>query len=104
MSLTEAYMTGRLDTPDLGAFLLPGGRKPATLGGGPSSFVRTWSDNCRLGRSSAVHRPVDTMAGHYNLGNDFYAAWLDPSMTYSSARFRSPEVTLEDAQEEKYDP
>ncbi len=27
------------------------------------------------------------IAAHYDLGNDFYAAWLDPSMTYSSARF-----------------
>ena len=24
---------------------------------------------------------------HYDLGNDFYALWLDPSMTYSSAMF-----------------
>lgn len=27
------------------------------------------------------------IAAHYDLGNDFYAEWLDPSMTYSSARF-----------------
>jgi cyclopropane-fatty-acyl-phospholipid synthase len=27
------------------------------------------------------------IARHYDLGNDFYALWLDPSMTYSSARF-----------------
>jgi cyclopropane-fatty-acyl-phospholipid synthase len=27
---------------------------------------------------------------HYDLGNDFYGAWLDPSMTYSSAIFESP--------------
>jgi cyclopropane-fatty-acyl-phospholipid synthase len=27
---------------------------------------------------------------HYDLGNDFYAAWLDPSMTYSSAIFAEP--------------
>ena len=32
-----------------------------------------------------THGAVDTMAGHYNLGNDFYAAWLDETMTYSSA-------------------
>lgn len=27
------------------------------------------------------------IAAHYDLGNDFYAAWLDASMTYSSAVF-----------------
>ena len=32
----------------------------------------------------------DNIAAHYDLGNDFYAAWLDPSMTYSSARLRRP--------------
>jgi cyclopropane-fatty-acyl-phospholipid synthase len=41
---------------------------------------------------------------HYDLGNDFYAAWLDPSMTYSSAIFAEPIVDaelLEDAQRRK---
>jgi cyclopropane-fatty-acyl-phospholipid synthase len=42
------------------------------------------------------------MNQHYNLGNDFYAAWLDPSMTYSSARFQGPGQTLEAAQRNKY--
>lgn len=40
---------------------------------------------------------------HYDLGNAFYALWLDPSMTYSSALFASPDDTLEDAQTSKYD-
>jgi len=40
------------------------------------------------------------IAAHYDLGNDFYAAWLDPSMTYSSARF-APGDTLEQAQQRK---
>ncbi len=40
---------------------------------------------------------------HYDLGNDFYAAWLDPTMTYSSAIFADPTVTepLEIAQNRK---
>ena len=40
------------------------------------------------------------IAAHYDLGNDFYAAWLDPSMTYSSARFASGD-DLEAAQRRK---
>jgi cyclopropane-fatty-acyl-phospholipid synthase len=39
---------------------------------------------------------------HYDLGNAFYQRWLDPSMTYSSARFEKPELSLEDAQTAKY--
>ncbi len=41
---------------------------------------------------------------HYDLGNDFYAAWLDGSMTYSSAVFAepiAPDEPLETAQERK---
>ena len=39
---------------------------------------------------------------HYDLGNRFYEQWLDPSMTYSSARFSSPDADLKTAQETKY--
>ncbi len=39
---------------------------------------------------------------HYDLGNAFYGAWLDESMTYSSALFASPSEPLPAAQEAKY--
>ncbi len=60
----------------------------------------------RMGRAASRrrdtrHTNVDTMASHYNLGNDFYAKWLDPSMTYSSARF-DESADLQDAQYAKY--
>ncbi len=44
------------------------------------------------------------IAAHYDLGNDFYREWLDPSLTYSSALFAepiSPSRSLEAAQEAK---
>ncbi|MBN8849068.1 MAG: class I SAM-dependent methyltransferase [Sphingomonas sp.] len=40
------------------------------------------------------------IAAHYDLGNDFYAEWLDPTLTYSSAIF-APGDTLEQAQRRK---
>ncbi len=40
---------------------------------------------------------------HYDLGNDFYTAWLDPGMTYSSALFSTPGQSLEAAQAAKLD-
>lgn len=40
---------------------------------------------------------------HYDLSNDFFKLFLDPGMTYSSARFEFPEQSLEDAQNAKYD-
>jgi cyclopropane-fatty-acyl-phospholipid synthase len=46
----------------------------------------------------------ENISHHYDLGNDFYRAWLDPGMTYSSAVFAepvSPSERLESAQERK---
>ncbi len=57
-------------------------------------------------RDNAPRQARDNIAAHYDLGNDFYAAWLDDGMTYSSARFPSPfplrrERSLELAQHHK---
>ena len=51
--------------------------------------------NSRAGSRRNIH-------AHYDIGNRFYKLWLDPSMTYSSALFTSPEMTLEQAQQAKY--
>lgn len=40
---------------------------------------------------------------HYDLGNDFYKLWLDPSMSYSSALFHEIDGSLESAQNAKLD-
>jgi cyclopropane-fatty-acyl-phospholipid synthase len=40
---------------------------------------------------------------HYDVGNDFYSLWLDPTMTYSSALYTpGASANLEDAQRAKY--
>ena len=39
------------------------------------------------------------IAAHYDLGNDFFALWLDPTMMYSSAIFAQPGMSLHQAQE-----
>jgi cyclopropane-fatty-acyl-phospholipid synthase len=49
-------------------------------------------------RDNAPGKARKNIAAHYDLGNDFYSAWLDPTMTYSSARFQSPADSLEAAQ------
>lgn len=43
------------------------------------------------------------IAAHYDLGNDFYREWLDPTLTYSSALFAAPDEPLERAQRRKLD-
>lgn len=51
--------------------------------------------NSKQGSQRNIH-------AHYDLGNAFYARWLDPSMTYSSARFETPGQSLTAAQHNKY--
>jgi cyclopropane-fatty-acyl-phospholipid synthase len=55
-------------------------------------------------RDNDKKRARQNIAHHYDLGNDFYRAWLDAGMTYSSAIFAepiSPEESLEEAQARK---
>ena len=52
-------------------------------------------------RDNAPRRARQNIAAHYDLGNDFYSAWLDETLTYSSARFPPRQhgaVSLEEAQ------
>ncbi|MBA3510876.1 cyclopropane-fatty-acyl-phospholipid synthase family protein [Sphingomonas sp.] len=49
-------------------------------------------------RDNAPRKARRNIAAHYDLGNDFYAAWLDDTMTYSCARFATPDQPLEAAQ------
>tara|TARA_R110002072_G_scaffold93229_2_gene206783 strand:+ start:677 stop:1816 length:1140 start_codon:yes stop_codon:yes gene_type:complete len=100
----ESYMDGDWDTDDLPKLLelfssnLDAMTSLAT--GGPVTRFFHWiyhrlRPNTRAGARKNI-------SAHYDLGNDFYELWLDPSMTYSSARFTRSGQSLEDAQREKY--
>jgi cyclopropane-fatty-acyl-phospholipid synthase len=49
-------------------------------------------------RDNAPRKARKNIAAHYDLGNDFYSAWLDSTMTYSCARFAGPRDSLEAGQ------
>ena len=53
-------------------------------------------------RRNSLRGSRHNIQAHYDLGNDFYALWLDPSMTYSSALFETEGDTLQVAQDNKY--
>ena len=61
-------------------------------------FNRIYHNN----RSNSITGSQKNIAEHYDLNNDFFATFLDPSMTYSAAYFKTPELTLAQAQDEKY--
>ena len=47
-------------------------------------------------------RSKKNIAKHYDLGNEFFSLWLDPTLTYSSAIFETKENDLKSAQLNKY--
>jgi cyclopropane-fatty-acyl-phospholipid synthase len=53
-------------------------------------------------RSNSILGSEKNIAEHYDLSNDFFSTFLDPSMTYSAAYFKAPQLSLAQAQEEKY--
>ncbi len=57
----------------------------------------------RTGRLHSPARDARAVSHHYDVGNDFYRLVLGPTMTYSCARFATPESSLEDAQAAKYE-
>ncbi len=105
IGLAEAYLDGAWDSPDITGLLglLARNRdvlKKAVYGswrGLAAARIRHW-----LNRNSKAGSKRNIMA-HYDLGNDFYKLWLDPSMSYSSALFRAVDGgDLEKAQHAKY--
>ena len=67
-------------------------RNGRTLGGAArASGLSRWIKKIRHWlRDNNPRNARRNIAFHYDLGNDFYAAWLDETMTYSSALFQEP--------------
>jgi cyclopropane-fatty-acyl-phospholipid synthase len=99
----EAYMDGDWDTPDLRALLRLAQVNEGALGQSINGLaIARWIDRLRhLTRGNSRRGSRRNIAYHYDLGNRFYALWLDPSLTYSSALFDGDDLTLEAAQERK---
>ena len=105
ISFAEAYMDGDWTSPDLPALIELAGRNMPTL---TDAIDGTWLK--RLRNRLAHRRNANTPEGskrnivhHYDLGNDFYRLWLDAGMSYSSALYTDPAMTLEAAQIAKQD-
>ncbi len=100
----ESYIDGEWSTDDLTSVMriFVRNREAMTgMEGGAgrllAPFQRLWH---RL-RDNTRHGSRQNIAAHYDLGNDFYATFLDPTMMYSAALFERPDATLEEAQTAK---
>jgi cyclopropane-fatty-acyl-phospholipid synthase len=105
MALGEGYVDGAWTTPDLSATLTLLARNQHKVGRirDGLSVVGHWFDRLyHWRRSNTLEQSKSNIEAHYDLSNDFYALFLDPTMTYSSALFESrKEESLEAGQEKK---
>jgi cyclopropane-fatty-acyl-phospholipid synthase len=105
IGLADGWIAGEFDSPDLasvielGALHLEARDRPRVPAGLERAGRAAWN---ALGRAGAPRGPLRTTVEHYDLGNAFFQAWLDRSMTYSSGVFAREDVSLEEAQQEKY--
>src|SRR5215813_11168183 len=104
IGIAEAYLRGEWDTPDLTQFLylfcVNQDWMQTMLTAKPLirsvQFIRHWFNrNTRRQARRNIY-------AHYDIGNAFYSAWLDPSMTYSSALFEGRNDDLTATQHNKY--
>ncbi|MBV1707736.1 MAG: cyclopropane-fatty-acyl-phospholipid synthase family protein [Hyphomicrobiales bacterium] len=103
IGIADAYIAGMWETPDLTAFLmLFAANQPVMqrllqdrpLVRALQRFQHFLNRNSRRGARRNIH-------AHYDLGNGFYGAWLDPDMNYSSALYETPHMPLAQAQKAK---
>jgi cyclopropane-fatty-acyl-phospholipid synthase len=98
----ESFMAGEWDSTDLVGVLEALARQADSLVPRPLQVVRRWYD-ARQPEAEDNDRPgaVRNIVRHYDLSNELFAMFLDPSMNYSSALFTDAHNTLASAQAHK---
>jgi cyclopropane-fatty-acyl-phospholipid synthase len=105
IGFADAWRQRWVDTPDLAALLRVAIRNERALqrtvyGGWLAQIWYGMRHRLRRNTRSGSRRNIHA---HYDIGNAFYAQWLDQSFTYSSAVFDGHfEASLEEAQDAKY--
>jgi cyclopropane-fatty-acyl-phospholipid synthase len=104
IGFAEAYSAGEWSSSNLVALLKLASRNSALAE--PLKFLRAsrfWLRILHAMNRNTRRGSRRNIAAHYDLGNEFYQHWLDPSMTYSAGLFSSMNQTLEQAQDAKLD-
>lgn len=104
VGFAEALMDGLASSPDLPALVELFARNKLAIE--HNTRATPWKTTLRRAlhwlNSNTPRGARRNIAYHYDLGNAFYERWLDPSMTYSAARFEGRQQDLEAAQRAKY--
>ena len=102
----ESYVAGLWDTPAIEPLVTLGLLNEAQMR--RYAFPSRWHGLLyravdRIVRRNSIAGSSRNVRAHYDVGNEFYGEWLDPSFTYSSALFDDGDADLERGQRRKYD-
>jgi len=106
VGIGEAYMDGEWSSPDLVSLVRLVTRNLRRVDSRNQLFsaARSFAFHVRHRmRGNSLQGSRRNIRAHYDVGNEFYALFLDREMLYSSAYFQTPEDTLEEAQRNKID-
>jgi cyclopropane-fatty-acyl-phospholipid synthase len=105
VGFADSYMDGDWSSPNLTAIIELAARNTDSIEVHAEGtwLARRWRKLDHVLKANTKRGSRRNIQAHYDLGNEFYAAWLDRGMSYSSALFRRPDVSLEEAQTEKQD-
>ena len=102
----EAYMAGDWETDDLVGVLrlfLANRSVLEALDGGWNLLQKPLRRLHHFLNRDTIAQSKKNIAAHYDLGNDFFSLFLDPTMSYSSGVFVNPEDSMEQASINKFD-
>ena len=100
----ETYIEGLWSSPDLTSVTRAFSANLAMLGAmsdRQNLLAKTALKLSHWGRRNTATRSRENISAHYDLGNDFFSLFLDPSMMYSSAVFPTPQSDLAAASQHK---
>jgi len=112
IGFAESHVAGEWDSPDLTAVVAffitnaedsPAMETRARRRRGPVDLLSAYNRFIHTRRPNSILKSRDNIREHYDLSNEFFALWLDETMTYSSALFEPNDLSLKDAQIKKYD-
>ena len=106
MGVAEAYMAGYWDADNMVQLLQIVLKNKKILISLDSWFAKLLMPINKLihrTRQNTLKGSKENILAHYDLSNNFYNLWLDPTMTYSCAFFKNNAVSLEEASVEKLD-
>ena len=104
--VAEAYMAGYWTADNLVLLLqivLKNKKILLSLDSGFAKLINPINKFIHWSKQNTLKGSKQNILAHYDLSNDFYKLWLDPTMTYSCGYFQDNSVSLEQASIEKID-